>query len=53
MLLFQIEMTEEVSELFINKTKLKHKGGHYIPSKKEFYKEFIMEMLLNKNKDNH
>ncbi|XP_076174765.1 esterase CG5412 [Ptiloglossa arizonensis] len=47
------EMTEEVSELFINKTKLKHKGGHYIPSKKEFYKEFIMEMLLNKNKDNH
>ncbi|XP_033362346.1 esterase CG5412 isoform X2 [Bombus vosnesenskii] len=46
------EMAEEVSEMFINKTNITHEGGHYIPSKKEYYKEFIMEMFLNKNKNN-
>lgn len=45
-------MAEEVSEMFINKTNITHEGGHYIPSKKEYYKEFIMEMFLNKNKNN-
>lgn len=49
---FFIEMAEEVSEMFINKTNITHEGGHYIPSKKEYYKEFIMEMFLNKNKNN-
>ncbi|XP_076239889.1 esterase AGAP003155 [Calliopsis andreniformis] len=42
------EMAEEVSNLFLNKTKIKHEGGHYIPSKKEFYREFILEMYSNK-----
>ncbi|XP_043250911.1 esterase CG5412 isoform X2 [Colletes gigas] len=46
------EMVQEVGKLFINETVLKHEGGHYIPSKKEFYKDFIMAMVLNKNKDN-
>ncbi|XP_076656152.1 esterase AGAP003155 [Halictus rubicundus] len=46
------EMAEKVHELFINKKIIKHEGGHYIPSKKEFYKDFIMEMLLNKSKNN-
>ncbi|XP_076629494.1 esterase CG5412 isoform X2 [Colletes latitarsis] len=46
------EMVQEVSKLFINKTVLKHEGGHYIPSRKEFYRDFIMAMVLNKNKDN-
>lgn len=45
-------MAEETSELFINKTVLKHEGGHYVPSKKEFYREFIAEMYLNKTGDN-
>ncbi|XP_017758557.1 PREDICTED: esterase OVCA2 [Eufriesea mexicana] len=44
------EMAREVSEMFINKTDIIHEGGHYIPGKKEHYKEFIIEMLLNKNK---
>lgn len=46
-------MAEEVSELFVNKTISKHEGGHYVPSKKEFYKEFITEMCLNKKKNNN
>ncbi|XP_078035383.1 esterase AGAP003155 [Augochlora pura] len=46
------EMAEKVSELFINKKIVKHEGGHYIPSKKDFYKDFIMEMLANKTKNN-
>lgn len=45
-------MAEEISEMFINKIKITHEGGHYIPSKKEYYKEFIMKMFLNKNKNN-
>ncbi|CAK9820813.1 Esterase AGAP003155 [Anthophora plagiata] len=48
-----IEMTEELSEMFINKRSIIHEGGHYIPSKKEYYKDFITEMLLNKNKSNY
>lgn len=46
------EMAEEIAEMFINKIKMTHEGGHYIPSKKEYYKEFIMKMFLNKNKNN-
>ena len=45
-------MTKEICEMFINKTNIIHEGGHYIPSKKEYYKEFIIEMFLNKNKSN-
>ena len=45
-------MAEEISEMFINKTNIIHEGGHYIPSKKECYKEFIIKMFLNKNKSN-
>ncbi|XP_076766412.1 esterase OVCA2 [Xylocopa sonorina] len=45
------EMAKEISEMFINKTSVVHEGGHYIPSKKEHYKQFILEMLLNKNKN--
>ncbi|CAK9795366.1 Esterase AGAP003155 [Anthophora quadrimaculata] len=48
-----IEMTEELSEMFINKRSIIHEGGHYVPSKKEYYKDFITEMLLNKNKSNY
>lgn len=44
------EMAEEVSEMFVRKTNATHEGGHYIPSKKEYYKEFILEMLSIKNK---
>lgn len=43
-------MAEEVSEMFTNKTNMVHEGGHYIPSKKEYYKDFITKMFLNKNK---
>ncbi|KOX67621.1 Ovarian cancer-associated 2 protein like protein, partial [Melipona quadrifasciata] len=46
------ERTEEICKMFINKTNIIHEGGHYIPSKKEYYKEFIIEMILNKNKSN-
>ncbi|XP_031846144.1 esterase AGAP003155 [Nomia melanderi] len=48
-LVIPTEMAEEVSEMFVDKKKIKHEGGHYIPSKKELYKDFIME-ILNKNK---
>ncbi|XP_017877873.2 esterase AGAP003155 [Ceratina calcarata] len=44
------EMAEEVSKMFIHKTNTTHEGGHYIPSKKECYKEFILDMLSNKIK---
>ena len=47
------EMAEEVSELFTNKMISKHEGGHYVPSKKEFYKEFFTEMCLNKKKNDN
>lgn len=42
------EVTEELCELFINKRTIIHEGGHYIPSKKEIYKDFITDMLANK-----
>nr|XP_012227113.1 PREDICTED: UPF0483 protein CG5412 isoform X2 [Linepithema humile] len=42
-------MAEQVSGLFTNKKEIRHEGGHYIPSKKDIYKSFIMEMLANKN----
>ncbi|XP_034187832.1 esterase AGAP003155 [Osmia lignaria lignaria] len=45
-------MAEEVSEMFVNKTTLTHVGGHYVPSKKEYYTEFIIKMLEHKNKKN-
>jgi len=42
-------MAEQVSCLFPNKKEIKHEGGHYVPSKKDIYRDFIMEMLANKN----
>lgn len=36
--------------MYINKVTLTHIGGHYVPSKKEYYKEFITDMTLQKNK---
>lgn len=42
------EVTEELCELFTNKKILTHEGGHYIPGKKEIYKEFVAEMLAKK-----
>lgn len=44
------ESAKEINEMFINKVTLTHTGGHYIPSKKEYYKEFITEMMLQKNR---
>lgn len=41
-------MAEQISNLFTNKTEIRHEGGHYIPSRKDNYKDFIMEMLANK-----
>ncbi|KAM0727293.1 Esterase OVCA2 [Formica fusca] len=42
-------MTEHISCLFPNKKEIRHEGGHYVPSKKDIYRDFIMEMLANKN----
>ncbi|XP_072765769.1 esterase OVCA2 [Anoplolepis gracilipes] len=42
-------MAEHISCLFPNKKEIRHEGGHYIPSKKDIYRDFIMEMLANKN----
>ncbi|XP_053979215.1 esterase AGAP003155 [Hylaeus volcanicus] len=47
------DMAKEVSEFFINKKIVTHEGGHYIPSKKEIFKDFITEMFSIKNKDNY
>lgn len=38
-------MAEQISRLFPNKKEVRHKGGHYVPSKKDIYKDFVMEML--------
>ncbi|KAG5317621.1 OVCA2 Esterase, partial [Pseudoatta argentina] len=38
-------MAEQISCLFSNKKELRHKGGHYVPSKKDIYRDFVMEML--------
>lgn len=38
-------MAEQISNLFTNKKEVRHEGGHYVPSKKEIYKDFIMEMF--------
>lgn len=45
-------MAERVGDLFTNKKVLRHEGGHYVPSKKDIYKDFITEMLANKNLGN-
>lgn len=42
------EMAEEVCKLFKDCKKIIHEGGHYVPSKKEVYKPFIMEMMAKK-----
>lgn len=47
-----VVMPERISGLFTNKTEIRHEGGHYVPSKKDIYKNFIMEMLANKNLSN-
>lgn len=44
-------MAEQISCLFRNKKEMRHDGGHYVPSKKHIYTDFIMEMLANKNSD--
>ncbi|XP_032681807.1 esterase OVCA2 [Odontomachus brunneus] len=44
------EMTKQISRLFTNKEEIHHEGGHYIPSKKDIYRDFIMKMLANKNR---
>lgn len=44
-------MAEQLSYLFLNKKEVRHEGGHYVPSKKDIYKDFIMEMLKSKNPD--
>jgi len=44
-------MAQQVSCLFDNKEEMQHDGGHYVPSKKHIYKDFIMDMLANKNSD--
>ncbi|EFN80257.1 UPF0483 protein CG5412, partial [Harpegnathos saltator] len=43
------EMAGQISRLFIDKEEICHEGGHYIPSKKDIYRNFIMKMLENKN----
>ncbi|KAF7411296.1 hypothetical protein HZH66_000192 [Vespula vulgaris] len=42
------DMTEKVCDLFKNCSKIIHEGGHYIPSQKNVYKAFIMEMMEKK-----
>lgn len=42
-------MAEQAAHLFLNKREIRHEGGHYVPSKKDIYREFIIEMLANKN----
>ncbi|XP_024938131.1 esterase OVCA2 isoform X2 [Cephus cinctus] len=43
-----VEMAEELAELFSNVSRKIHKGGHYVPSKKDIYSDFISEMLESK-----
>ncbi|XP_014472000.1 PREDICTED: UPF0483 protein CG5412 [Dinoponera quadriceps] len=43
------EMAEQISRSFTNKEELYHEGGHYIPGRKDIYRNFIMKMLVNKN----
>ncbi|KAL6260117.1 hypothetical protein P5V15_007655 [Pogonomyrmex californicus] len=43
-------MAEQISCLFPNKKEIRHEGGHYVPSKKDIYRDFIIEML-NKYKN--
>ncbi|XP_011875844.1 PREDICTED: UPF0483 protein AGAP003155 [Vollenhovia emeryi] len=38
-------MAEQISRLFPDKKEIRHEGGHYVPSKKDIYRDFIMEML--------
>ncbi|XP_026825459.1 esterase OVCA2 [Ooceraea biroi] len=42
-------MAEQISCLFHNKKEMRHDGGHYVPSKRHIYTDFIMEMHANKN----
>lgn len=41
-------MAEKVCDLFKDCSKIVHEGGHYIPSQKNVYKTFIMEMMERK-----
>ncbi|XP_018404405.1 PREDICTED: cysteine and histidine-rich domain-containing protein-like [Cyphomyrmex costatus] len=38
-------MAEQISCLFSNKKEIQHEGGHYVPSKKDIYRDFVIEML--------
>ncbi|KAI4484749.1 hypothetical protein M0804_007315 [Polistes exclamans] len=42
------DMTEKVCDLFKDCNKVIHEGGHYIPSQKNIYKTFIMDMMERK-----
>lgn len=43
--LFIIVMAEQISRLFPNKKERRHEGGHYVPSKKDIYRDFVIEMF--------
>lgn len=45
-------MALELSEVFSNKKKFIHEGGHYVPGKKFIYNDFILEMLSKKSDAN-
>lgn len=43
-------MAKQISRLFTDKEEMRHEGGHYVPSKKDIYRNFIQKMLnINKN----
>ncbi|XP_015121354.1 esterase OVCA2 [Diachasma alloeum] len=41
------EMAKDLSDLFTNKKLMIHEGGHYVPSKKHIYQDFLNEMHAN------
>ncbi|KAL0103057.1 hypothetical protein PUN28_018393 [Cardiocondyla obscurior] len=42
-------MAEQISCLFPNKREVRHEGGHYVPSKKDIYRDFVLEMFKKYN----
>lgn len=45
-------MTEQISHLFIDKIEIQHEGGHYVPSKKAFYNDFLSALIVKKHTNN-
>ncbi|XP_046434981.1 esterase OVCA2 isoform X1 [Neodiprion virginianus] len=43
------EMAEDLASLFTDATRLTHDGGHFIPSRKHLYNDFIQKMLTIKD----